>query len=82
MRPASTCGVLLIVAVAGSACAQSLSLEPPVYLPDGSEFKTWVDEISYSKTYWVDRHHPQVSDENPGTFEAPFKTIGRAAGAV
>jgi hypothetical protein len=75
-------GVLLVVAVAGSACGQSISLDPPVYLPDGSEFKTWVDETSYHKTYWVDRHHPEASDENPGTSAGPFKTIGRAAEVV
>ena len=29
-------------------------------------------------TYIVDQRHPQASDQNAGTAEAPFKTIGRA----
>lgn len=29
-------------------------------------------------TYWVDQHHPQASDANPGTADRPWKTIGRA----
>jgi len=29
-------------------------------------------------TYVVDAHHPQASDENPGTEEKPFRTVGRA----
>ena len=33
-------------------------------------------------TYIVDQRHPQASDQNAGTAEAPFKTIGRAAGVV
>jgi len=33
-------------------------------------------------TYIVDQRHPQASDQNAGTAEAPFKTIGKAAGVV
>ena len=33
-------------------------------------------------TYVVNRRHPQAGDENAGTAEEPFKTIGRAAQAV
>ena len=55
------------------------SLTPPVLLPDGTEFKTWEAAARFTKTYHVDQRHPQASDENPGTKERPFKTIGRAA---
>lgn len=79
MRFVPMLGAALLAGAAVNACAQSLSLDPPVYLPDGSEFKTWADETSYSKTYWVDPHHVRASDENPGTAEVPFATIGRAA---
>ncbi|MHC4518373.1 MAG: right-handed parallel beta-helix repeat-containing protein [Planctomycetota bacterium] len=82
MRFASMIIAALLAGVTVNVYAQSLSLDPPVYLPDGSEFRTWEDETSYVRTYWVDRHHPQASDENPGTSEAPFKTIGRAAQVV
>ena len=33
-------------------------------------------------TYIVDQRHTQASDQNAGTAEAPFKTIGKAAGVV
>jgi hypothetical protein len=33
-------------------------------------------------TYIVDQRHPQASDQNAGTAEAPFKTIGKAAGVA
>ena len=55
------------------------SLEPPAFLPDGSEFKTWEVPVRFSRTYYVDQSHRQASDSNPGTQELPFKTINRAA---
>lgn len=33
-----------------------------------------------AKTLVVSRNHPQASDDSPGTPEAPFKTISKAAG--
>lgn len=54
-------------------------LTPPVHLPDGTEFMTWQDTTVHTKTLWVDPHHTQASDDNPGTKEAPFLTINRAA---
>jgi hypothetical protein len=59
-----------------------VSLDPPVYLPDGSEFKTWENTTQFTKTWWVDARLPEASDENPGTAEAPFLTINRAAQVV
>jgi len=32
--------------------------------------------------YVVDQHHPQASDDNPGTAEAPWLTISQAAKTV
>jgi len=55
------------------------SLNPPVLLPDGSEFQTWEVPCEFSRTYHVDASHPEASDENPGTREKPFRTIGEAA---
>lgn len=48
-------------------------------LPDGSEFRSWEREPAFTRTYHVNRAHPAASDENPGTEELPFRTIGRAA---
>lgn len=41
---------------------------------------TW--SSSRAGVYVVDGQHPQASDENPGTGERPFKTIGKAAALV
>src|SRR5439155_16617643 len=54
-------------------------LNPPVFLPDGSEFKTWEVPLHFSKTYYVDQANPRASDDNSGTQDLPFKTINRAA---
>ncbi len=55
------------------------SLEPPVMLPDGSEFKTWAQPLRFDRTYYVDRAQPNASDANPGTSDRPFATINHAA---
>ena len=54
----------------------------PTVLPDGTLFPIWEDETGYRKSYYVDQQHPGASDGNPGTEEAPFLTIQRAAEAV
>lgn len=58
------------------------SLPSPVHLPNGEEFKTWEQPLSFSKTYHVRRNHPHADDDNPGTEDRPFKTIQRAAVAL
>ena len=59
-----------------------VSLNPPVILPDGGEFKTWSDKTVYTKTYYVDQSHPRASDNNDGSEEKPFLTINKAAQVV
>lgn len=51
-------------------------------LPNGEPFDWWQDSTRYEKIYHVDRRHPAASDDNSGTRDQPFKTIGRAARAV
>jgi alpha-N-arabinofuranosidase len=55
------------------------SLEPPVMLPDGTEFRTWEQPVRFSRTYYVDQAHSEASDTNAGTKERPLATINRAA---
>jgi hypothetical protein len=62
--------------------AEYVSLEPPVLLPNGNEFKTWSDQTVYAKTFYVDQSHPDASDENPGSRDKPFLTINKAAQVV
>lgn len=55
------------------------SLDPPVTLPDGQEFKTWEQPLRFARTYYVDGSHAHAADANPGTSERPFATLQRAA---
>jgi hypothetical protein len=69
-----------LVCTARAADAPALvRLDPPVLLPDGTEFTTWERPVTFAKTYHVKSAHPKASDENPGTESEPFKTIDRAA---
>ena len=54
-------------------------LVPPMLLPDGTEFKTWEQPAGHRRTFFVAQRHANASDDNPGTEERPWKTIGRAA---
>ncbi len=56
-----------------------VSLNPTVLLPDDIEFKTWEQEEKYQRTFYVAREQQNASDDNPGTEELPWKTIGKAA---
>ena len=88
MRSMALLGVLLCAPLnllAGeSAMAQPdlKSLDPPVLLPDGREFKTWQPVLEFAKTYYVDGSAENASDEGPGTKDQPFRTIQRAAEAL
>ncbi len=55
------------------------SLSPPVLLPDGKEFKTWEEPLTFTRTYYVAGSSPAASDANPGTQDKPFATINKAA---
>ena len=86
-RPGTRVAVLSVVALlaAGAkfpAAGSPRGQDPPVLLPDGTEFRTWEDETGYGRVYYVDRNHAAASDDNPGTEEAPFLTIQRAADVV
>jgi len=76
--------LLLVLLLAASAALtaqaeEGASLDPPVFLPDGQEFKTWEKPLAFSRTYYVDQAHPKASDDNPGTADLPFRTMNRAA---
>jgi hypothetical protein len=48
-------------------------------LPSGSPFAFWDDQTAYHTVYHVAQQDPRAADENPGTREAPFRTISAAA---
>jgi hypothetical protein len=65
--------------VRGESETAMRSLEPPVMLPDGAEFRTWEPPLRFERTYYVDGSSPNASDANPGSRERPLATINRAA---
>ena len=77
--PALLVVLLILFAVSSGWAVDLKSLDPPVYLPDGKEFKAWEASIAFTRTYHVDALNPQASDDNPGTKSRPFATINRAA---
>jgi hypothetical protein len=50
-------------------------------LPDGTVFRSW-EQRRYTHTYHVTQGDPQASDENPGTADRPWRTIGKAAATL
>ena len=67
---------------ASAADVNYTPVEPEALMPDGSPFLAWADQTIYAKTYHVNQHHPNASDDNSGTTERPFRTINRAAQVV
>jgi hypothetical protein len=67
-----------LVAARGAA-AEKRSFDPPVRLPDGTEYQSWEAPPVFARTYYVDQADPKASDDNPGTQALPLKTINRAA---
>ena len=51
-------------------------------LPDGTVAGAWVRPEKYTRTYYVDQHNANASDEGDGSARHPFLTINRAAAVV
>jgi hypothetical protein len=47
-------------------------------LPSGARFAFWEAATEYRKVYHVAQQHPAAADSNPGTVEAPLRTINAA----
>ncbi len=48
-------------------------------LPDGRSFEFWEKETLWTRELHVAAGNPAASDDNDGSEDAPFRTIGRAA---
>ncbi len=48
-------------------------------LPDGTNYISWEQPLTFSKTYYVDNQSAKADDHGPGTREQPFRTINQAA---
>ena len=52
---------------------------PDSRLPDGTEYVSWEQPLTFSKTYYVDNQSAKADDNGPGTGKRPFRTINKAA---
>ena len=43
-------------------------------LPDGTEYVSWEQPLTFSKTYYVDNNSAKADDNGPGISERPFRT--------
>ncbi len=48
-------------------------------LPDGTEYVSWEQPLTFSKTYYVDNQSARADDNGPGARKRPFRTINKAA---
>ena len=48
-------------------------------LPDGTEFASWEQQLTFTKTYYVDNQSAKADDKGPGTKAQPFRTVNQAA---
>src|SRR5690348_889630 len=48
-------------------------------LPDGSQYASWEQPLTFSKTYYVDNTSAHADDSGPGSKTRPFRTISKAA---
>jgi hypothetical protein len=51
----------------------------PYALADGAPLQRWEDETVHRRIYHVANQHSKASDEEQGTEDRPFRTIGQAA---
>ena len=80
MESVAAVGVLLgLDASGGEAAAAGGSAGDDSRLPDGTEFVSWEQPLTFSKTYYVDNTAPNADDNGPGDKARPFRTINKAA---
>jgi len=63
----------------GPAAAAPTGASTDSRLPDGTEFVSWEQPLTFSKTYYVDNSAPNADDNGPGDRGRPFRTINKAA---
>jgi hypothetical protein len=79
MESAAVVGAIL--GLDGSLAGQVAAVPSPAdsRLPDGTEFVSWEQPLTFSKTYYVDNNSPQADDNGPGDRARPLRTINKAA---
>jgi len=71
---------ILIAAVVAFECQTAVAKNN--VLPDGTIFRSWEQPRRYTHTHHVAQGDPQANDENPGTADRPWRTIGKAAATL
>ena len=69
----------LDASVWGPAAAAAAGTSTDSRLPDGTEFVSWEQPLTFSKTYYVDNTASNADDNGAGDKARPFRTIGKAA---
>jgi hypothetical protein len=79
-------GVGAMIGLAGSnldslglAQGTSAAMSEHSRLPDGTEYVSWEQPLTFTKTYYVDNNSAEADESGPGSRERPFRTIGKAA---
>ncbi|MEM9998918.1 MAG: right-handed parallel beta-helix repeat-containing protein, partial [Bacteroidota bacterium] len=72
------------VAATDASIAEAVALDacPPGHVRDAAEQCRPAEEVYApdGRVFWVDQGHSRADDANPGTRDAPWRTIGRATG--
>ena len=63
----------------GLAQGTSAAMSAHSRMPDGTEYVSWEQPLTFSKTYYVDNNSAEADESGPGTLERPFRTLGKAA---
>ena len=72
-----------MIGLSGSALAQAAAAAggnaSDSRLLDGTEHTPWEQQLTFTKTYYVDNTSSKADDNGPGTSAKPFRTINKAA---
>jgi parallel beta-helix repeat protein len=74
--------LLFLCVISSTVQAQNVSAQEIKQDFDLNSYDRWEDRTVYSKTYYVSQTHPDASDDNPGTVDRPFLTVGKAVCTV
>lgn len=79
LESAALVGAMLGLDGVGGQAAARAGRDTDSRLPDGSEFASWEQTLTFTKTYYVDNTSPAADDNGPGDKARPFRTINQAA---
>jgi len=72
-------GLSAMIGFSGSIFARGQATKADNRLPDGTEYVSWEQPLTFSRTYYVDNSSASADDKGPGSSDHPFRTISRAA---